>query len=320
MITITPYNDRWPSLFREEATLIQNKLGNQCVAIHHVGSTAVSGLCAKPIIDIILEVSDKGGMENDDNYQQLITKLQSLNYVYKGEYNIPGRLYFNNDHVNLHVYPQDHPEIDLNLLFRDQLRQHDDLRDGYAQLKLLLLQDNHNHHKNELGFTGYNLGKHDFIQKILAHAGYDCLRMVKSLHYKEWDAVNHFRQHYFFDQVLMADPYVWTFHHPDHVHLVLYKGVTIIGYAHIQLWPQHRAALRIIVIEEDERCQHYGGQFLTLIEQWLYYCGFHSVHTESRADSEKFYRHHGYTDMNFNDPEDHKSNNNDMQMGKNLKN
>ena len=53
------------------------------------------------------------------------------------------------------------------------------------------------------------------------------------------------------------------------MHFVLYEGTNIIGYAHLQLWSQQRAAMRIIAIDEEKRNHQYGSQFLQLCEKWI---------------------------------------------------
>ena len=244
-IVVTPYNLEWPQMFEKEAGEIKEALGPNCIAIHHVGSTSVPGLSAKPVIDMIGVVK---------NPEKAINPLQNLGFKYKGEYNIPMRFYFNRSEgieTNLHVYEEGHPEIELNLLFRDYLRQHSNARDEYSKLKEALLKEKSSYEKNNSLFTGYNLGKEAFIRKILLAANFNRIRMMKCTHYAEWEVVKRLRNKYFFDPLSISDPYTWTFDHPEHVHLVLYQGVEIIGYAHIQFWPEHRAALRIIVIDEQ---------------------------------------------------------------------
>ena len=135
-------------------------------------------------------------------------------------------------------------------------------------------------------------------------------------HEAEWDAAKHFRQKYFFDKVHMQDPYTWTFNHSDHSHLVMYQGSKIIGYAHIQLWPEHRAALRIILIEESIRGQGLGQKFLMFIEKWLKSKSYKSIHTESSPNALPFYKKLGYIEMPFNDPESHESDPQDTPLGK----
>lgn len=309
-IIITPYNSDWPQIFEREAAKIKEALGANYMAIHHIGSTAVPGLSAKPVIDIIAVVK---------NLEKTIQPLEKLGFKYKGEYNIPMRFYFNRSEgieTNLHVYEDDHPEIELNLLFRDYLRKVPESRDQYAKLKEELLKDKSSYEKNNSIFTGYNLGKDAFIRKILQAANFNRIRIMKCTHYAEWNAAKRMRKKYFFDPLSISDPYTWTFEHPEHVHLVLYQGVEIVGYAHIQFWPDQRAALRIIVIEEEHRQHGLGSRFLQLCEQWLKKQGIKSLHDEARPNVVNFYHKNGYIKMPFNDPSGEPPSAQDIAMGK----
>jgi GrpB-like predicted nucleotidyltransferase (UPF0157 family) len=228
-IIVTSYNPEWPQIFENEATKIKEALGSNCIAIHHIGSTSVPGLSAKPVIDMIGVLKDP---------KKAIHLLESLGFKYKGEYNIPMRFYFSRSEridANLHVYEDDHPEIELNLSFRDYLRTHRDARDQYSKLKEDLLKEKSSYEKNNSLFTGYNLGKDAFIRKILQAAQFNRIRMMKCTHYAEWEVAKQLRNKYFFDPLSIADPYIWTFNHPEHIHLVLYQGVEVIGYAHTKM-------------------------------------------------------------------------------------
>ena len=86
---------------------------------------------------------------------------------------------------------------------------------------------------------------------------------------------------YFFEPNRIEDPYTWTFDHKDHKHFILYKGVNSVGYAHVQLCPENRAALRIIVIDEKEQGKGYGKEFMSLIEKCLRLEGHKSTHRKS---------------------------------------
>lgn len=309
-IVVMPYNPEWPRIFEIEALKIKKLLGINCLAVHHVGSTAVPGLLAKPVIDMI------GVVKNPEKAIQL---LEHLGFKYKGEYNIPMRFYFNRSEVidtNLHVYQEDHPEIELNLLFRDYLRDHPEARKEYATLKEDLLKQKSSYEKNNSPFTGYNLGKDAFMRKILKAAHYHRIRIMKCTHYAEWNFAKQLRQKYFFDS--FEDPYTWTFDHSEHAHLILYHGVEMIGYAHIQFWPNQRAALRIFVIDEPYRHHGFGSEFLRFCEQWLKKRGIQSLHDEARQDAVKFYHKNGYTEMPFKDPSGELTNPQDIAMGKNL--
>lgn len=308
-INIDPYNLNWPQIFEREAAKIKEVLEDNCIAIYHIGSTAVPGLSAKPIIDMIVVVK---------NPEKGIAPLENLGFKYKGEYNIPMRFYFSRSEgikSNLHVYEEDHPEIELNLCFRDYLRKTPEARDEYAKLKEDLLKNKSAYEKNNSPFTGYNLGKDAFIRKIL-NSHFNRIRITKCTHYLEWEVAKRLRNKTFFDPQAISDPYTWTFDHPEHFHLILYQGVEILGYAHIQFWPNHRAALRIIVIDDEYRNQGLGSQFLQLCETWLKKQGIKSVHDEARPDVVNFYRQNGYTEMPFDDPSGAPPSAHDIAMGK----
>jgi ribosomal protein S18 acetylase RimI-like enzyme len=135
---------------------------------------------------------------------------------------------------------------------------------------------------------------------------------------QEIAAAKLFRQEHFFNLRSIQDPYLWTFDAPGHGHFALYQGNTMIGYAHIQYWPNHRAALRIIVIDEKRRGQGLGAHLLTALEKELKEQGIQLLQTEAAPDVVDFYRRLGYQDMPFNDPDHHPSDESDTPMGKSL--
>ena len=145
---------------------------------------------------------------------------------------------------------------------------------------------------------------------------YKDLSMRVCTYPEEWKVARTFRQKYFFDKVPVADPYTWTYDHKDHSHFVLYQEPQVVGYAHIQLWPDHRAALRIIVIDEPFRNQGFGAHFLRLCEGWLKQRGFNALHTQSSPEAFSFYSKQGYTEIPFNDPDRYESDPQDIDMGK----
>jgi len=315
-IVVEPYNPEWPKAFEREAIKIKEALGSNCIAVHHIGSTSIPGLLAKPVIDMIGVVRSA---------EKSIQPLERLGFAYKGEYNIPMRSFFNRGEgvdINLHLYEEGHPEIELNLLFRDYLRRDSKAREEYAALKEALLKEKSSYEKNNSPFTGYNLGKDAFIRKILKAANFDRVRIVKCTHNAEWDFAKRVRQKYFFDPLSItdpySDPYSWTFDHKDHAHLILYQGVEMVGYGHIQFWPEGRAALRILVIDERFRNQGFGSHFLQLCEQWLKKQGVRTLHEEARADALPFYRKNGYSEMPFNDPSGEPPSSHDVAVGKRL--
>ena len=296
-VDVLPYNQNWPLRFKEAAEKIKLALGSNCEAVYHVGSTSVPGLASKNKIDICLKVKDA---------KAAIICLEKIDFEYRGEWNIPfkyGFRYRQEIKSNLHMFDFDHPAMESNLRFRDFLRNNEDARDEYANLKYEILKDETSHIKDHPLFPNYTLRKSAFIKTIIEKTGFDKIYMQFCADQEEFSAAREFRKGCFLRQNNMEDPYVWTFDDKDHKHLVLYKGVKIVGYAHVQLWPEHRATIRIIVIDEEHRGKDYGKEFITLIEKWLRLRGYKSVHTESSPSALGFYKCLNYEPMPFNDPD-----------------
>jgi GrpB-like predicted nucleotidyltransferase (UPF0157 family)/dihydrofolate reductase/GNAT superfamily N-acetyltransferase len=305
-IEVVEYDPSWPKLFELEAARIKQALGCNCVEIYHIGSTSIPGLSAKPIIDMLPVV------RNIQEVDKATKTMESLGYEAKGEYGIAFRRYFQKGKDirthNVHVYQEGDPEISRYLNFRDWMRCHPDDTESYAKLKVDLAK------KFPYDILQYCNGKDAFVASIDAKDGFDGWRIVKALTDREWNAVRLLRQKYFFKS--KEDPYTWTFTYKNHVHFVFYKNAEIIGYAHLQLWPENRAALRIIVIDERYRKFGFGSQFLKLCERWLYHQGFKKLLIQSSKEAYQFYRKHEYIEMPFNDPDGYESDPQDTEIGK----
>ncbi|HLD95586.1 MAG TPA: GNAT family N-acetyltransferase [Alphaproteobacteria bacterium] len=311
-VEVLPYDPNWKELFEKESTSLKDLLKELIISLYHVGSTSIEGLSAKPIIDIIMAVKD-----------QSIARaiLQKSGYTYKGELNIPFRDYFTKKvpfEVNLHVYDDvNNPEIELNLLFKEYISTHEDDKKHYSALKMRLsTQEGAN--KNNGHVKVYTLGKDPFIKKILKKAGFQRLCLRFCTHYAEWDKAKELRQKYFFDPDGVQDPYTWTFNHKDHLHFIFYKGIELIGYGHVQLWPDNRAILRILVLEEAYQKNGFGNHFLALIEQYLIKCQVKRLHIDSVKEALSFYQNFGYDLCELNDPEGHERYEEDISIAKNL--
>ena len=132
---IVDYSPRWPVLYEEEKNKILGVIGHKVVEIEHIGSTAVPGLGAKPIIDIMAGVSRLADAE------ECIEPLQSIGYEYVPEYKveIPERRYFRKGpvtaHRHLHMVEVVSEFWKRHLLFRDYLRVHPEVASEYLALK-----------------------------------------------------------------------------------------------------------------------------------------------------------------------------------------
>lgn len=158
-VFLVPWTADWSKEFAAEKTRIQNEIGQYVLAIHHIGSTAVKGLCAKPILDIAVEIkSFKDG-------QHCVMPLERLAYDYKGINILPDRHYFIKGEPRthqIHMYEKGSEYLIEQLKFRDTLRSNAQARMDYQELKLRLSQANqHNKHQ-------YAEEKTDFIRSILA--------------------------------------------------------------------------------------------------------------------------------------------------------
>jgi GrpB-like predicted nucleotidyltransferase (UPF0157 family) len=127
-IEIVDYDPSWPERFERERELIGAALGPRAIAIEHVGSTAVPGLAAKPIVDLLVTVHDA---EDEAN----VSALEGAGYELR--VSEPGHRMVRRPEldVHVHVWATTDPEVERMLRFRDLLRADATARDAYAQLK-----------------------------------------------------------------------------------------------------------------------------------------------------------------------------------------
>jgi GrpB-like predicted nucleotidyltransferase (UPF0157 family) len=118
-VVVVAHDPKWIGKFHSEATIIGEALGSVAVGIHHIGSTAVPGIAAKPIIDILVEA--RSVVAIDEN----ATSLEACGYESMGEFGIPGRRYFRKDNAagvreyQIHAFAADSREVARHLSFRD---------------------------------------------------------------------------------------------------------------------------------------------------------------------------------------------------------
>lgn len=134
-IVVVAYDPAWPAEFEAEAQRIARALGSNVVALHHIGSTAIPGMFAKPILDILLEVDDLAALDRETG------ALQALGYEAMGEFGIPRRRYFRKSNAagvrthHLHAFQVGDAEIERHLAFRDYLIAHPAAAQAYGALK-----------------------------------------------------------------------------------------------------------------------------------------------------------------------------------------
>ena len=160
IIEVVPYDPNWPKMFLAARDELNEILGKEILELHHIGSTAVRGISAKPVIDMLAIVNR---IETADVWGH---KLEKLRYNALGEYGIPGRRFFMRDtggkrSHHLHVFAKGNPEIERHLQFCDILKANPGVKRYYSRLKELLAK------KFPDDIESYIKGKKDFIDKVI---------------------------------------------------------------------------------------------------------------------------------------------------------
>lgn len=143
---IQKYDSRWVRDFSQIKSRLQDALNGLNVSVEHIGSTAVPGLAAKPIIDIDMV------FENDLIFSEMKDRLSHIGYFHNGDQGIRGREVFKRksgnrfpvlDEIKHHLYAcrSDSEELRRHLLFRDLLRKEERAREAYEQLKYFIAEE-----------------------------------------------------------------------------------------------------------------------------------------------------------------------------------
>ena len=132
-VRLTPYQPDWADQFADESARLRRVFGSGVLALEHFGSTAIPGMMAKPVIDMlaVVDPSQLGAV--------WIAELTQLGYEDAGEWGIPGRRLFRKGGEershHLHVYPAGHWAIRRHLVLRDFLLSHPHEVRAYSAFK-----------------------------------------------------------------------------------------------------------------------------------------------------------------------------------------
>ena len=158
-IIIEDYDPIWPDHFEVLRSRLSAALGTLAATIQHVGSTAVPGLAAKPIIDIDVL------LQSADALRTATSWLATLGYQHQGDLGVPGRESFRaragDSPHHLYVCSPDCEEYNRHLAFRDHLRTHPDDANAYALLKRTLAD------QYRTDRDAYTQAKSEFVRSIL---------------------------------------------------------------------------------------------------------------------------------------------------------
>jgi len=161
-VTIQDYDPLWPQQFESLRARLAVILGNMAAAIEHVGSTAVPGLAAKPVIDIDVLLRSAADLP------LAINRLKSSGYEHQGDLGVDGREAFRTpkDEPAHHLYVcrPSSEEFKWHIAFRDHLRTHPEDAHAYAALKRTLATKFFNDR------DAYTQGKTEFVTDVLRRA------------------------------------------------------------------------------------------------------------------------------------------------------
>ncbi len=160
-VKLVPYSSEWESLFAEEERLLRSSVGAYVVDIQHVGSTAIPGMEAKPIIDIAV------ALRRLEDVEKCVELMERLGYEYDEEH--PDRHFFVKGDPSrrthyLHMVEWNSDSWKSYIRFRDYLRQHEEAAREYARLKRELAR------KSQGNRDLYTPGKAEFIESVLRMA------------------------------------------------------------------------------------------------------------------------------------------------------
>ncbi len=159
---LAKYDDKWVEIFEHTAKQLKNIFGPELIEIHHIGSTSIPGMLAKPQIDILMEVKDL------DQIEKYYSEMERSGFKPMGRKYTrrPDSEYFVKDSldgkrlISIHAYQVGNAEIENKLIFRDYLRENETARSSYIDKKRELYKK----YRND--YPSYRAGKFDIIEKL----------------------------------------------------------------------------------------------------------------------------------------------------------
>lgn len=162
-VRIVAYQPTWRFLFEEEAARLRAALGERLLQVEHIGSTAIEGMSAKPVIDVM------GAIRRLAEVEALVPLVETLGYDYKRDDPRPNRAFFAKGPPSRRTHHLHLTELatvywEESILFRDYLRTHPDAAEAYGRLKRRLAGEYPEDRES------YAAGKTDFVKRIVALA------------------------------------------------------------------------------------------------------------------------------------------------------
>ncbi len=162
-VQVVDYDTEWPEIFERVRSYVWPAVGDIALNVEHVGSTAVQGLRAKPVIDACIVVASR------EQVEVCIERLANIGYLHKGNLGVPDREAFRRPEQlprhHLYLSPRDSLSLKNHLGLRDYLRSHPEAAREYGELKALLA------FRFPKDIDSYIVGKTEFILSILGRIG-----------------------------------------------------------------------------------------------------------------------------------------------------
>ena len=162
-VALSPHREEWHRLFADERRRILNAIGDRRLPVEHIGSTAICGIAAKPILDIMVGTPDYAPE------LPFVKNLEAIGYEYKGENGVPERHFFGKGEprtVHLNIVGRGGNFWLSHLAFRDYLRNDREAAREYELVKLSLAERFSNDRES------YTNGKLAFVERILNKTAY----------------------------------------------------------------------------------------------------------------------------------------------------
>lgn len=163
-VSLSPHNPAWLEAFGVASAALRARISKD-FQLHHIGSTSIPGIRAKPILDILGVVPSVEAFDGDR------PELESLGFVWKGEYGIAGRrycvLYDEREEIgliHLHVFAKSDDEVEKHLIFRDYLMASPEAFRRYEERKTALAET------HSEARTNYSEGKSELIAQLVREA------------------------------------------------------------------------------------------------------------------------------------------------------
>lgn len=157
-VRVVDYDARWPDLFAAEATRVRRHCDELGLSLEHVGSTAVPGMCSKPVLDIA------AGRPREVSVPACIASLEAAGYEHRGEQGVPGREFFRRGRpraYHIHLVELGGSLWRRYIGFRGHLRTHPEAAEQYAKLKQVLAG------QFPRDREAYIAGKSPFVEQIV---------------------------------------------------------------------------------------------------------------------------------------------------------